>query len=302
MVGLEYPELFILLPFIFYCFYRCRELPTLRYFVHLQLFSHHDIKIDKRLWYKFLMVTFLITALASPVSYDPFDPKNREGIAMMLAVDASGSMNASGFDSKNREQTKFTIVKNVVQEFVKERISDNIGVVLFGDFAFIATPLTYEKEALSQMVEYLTLGMAGENTAIGDGIYESLVALESSEAKSKLIILLTDGMHNAGITSPKDAVNFSKRAGVRIYTIGMGKETSFDRAMLEKIAKDGNGRFFQATNKEKLEGVYSEINTLERSKIRSRDFREKEYWYMIPLLLSLIFLTLYTRSRLGELK
>ena len=175
-------------------------------------------------------------------------------------------------------------------------------MVLFGDFAFIATPLTYEKEALSQMVEYLTLGMAGENTAIGDGIYESLVALESSKAKSKIIILLTDGMHNAGETSPKDAVALSKRAGVKIYTIGMGRDTSFDKAMLEKIAKDGGGRFFQAKNKEKLEEVYNEINTLERSKIRSRDFREKEYWYVIPLLLSLIFLLLYTRSRLGELK
>ena len=302
MFGFEYPELFLLLPFLWYCFYRCREKPNQRYFVHLELFSHHDIRIDRRLWLKSLTVLFLITALSSPVTVNPYDPKNRQGIAMVLSLDASGSMNASGYDEDKRSLSKFDVVKEIVQDFIKKRLEDNIGVVLFGDFAFIATPLTYEKEALSRMVSYLSLGMAGENTAIGDGIYESLVALDTSEAKSKIIVLLTDGMHNSGLTSPKDAVALAANRGVKIYTIGMGRAENYDQKMLEKIAKDSNGKFFQAQTKEALEEVYDEINDLERSKIRSRDYLSKEYWYFIPLVLALLFFALYWRSRLGEIK
>lgn len=302
MFGFEYPELFFLLPFIFYCFYKCREKPRFHYFVHLELFSQFTIKIDRRFWFKFLTTFFLLVALASPVTVNPFDPKNRQGIAMVLTLDASGSMNASGYDEKKRDSSKFDIVKNILKDFIKERIEDNIAVVLFGDFAFIATPLTYEKEALSKMVEYLSLGMAGENTAIGDGIYESLVALESSEAKSKVIILLTDGMHNSGETSPKDAVALARSRGVKIYTIGMGKSSNYDKTMLSKIADDSNGQFFEAQTKEALEEVYDEIDDLERSKIRSRDYLSKDYWYALPLAFALLFFVLYWRSRLGGLK
>lgn len=302
MFGFEYPELFLVLPFIFYCFYKCREKPRYIYFVHLELFSQFHIKIDRRLWFKFLTTLFLITAIASPVTINPFDPKNRQGIAMVLTLDASGSMNASGYDENEREKSKFDIVKSIVQDFIKERIEDNIGVVLFGDFAFIATPLTYEKEALSKMVGYLSLGMAGENTAIGDGIYESLVALQSSVAKSKVIVLLTDGMHNSGETSPKDAVALAASRGVKIYTIGMGRASNYDQKMLEKIAHDSHGKFFQAQTKEALEEVYDEIDDLEPSKIRSRDYLSKAYWYFIPLALALLFFTLYWRSRLGEIR
>lgn len=302
MFGFEYPELFLLLPLLLYCFYKCREKPKQRYFVHLELFSHYDMKIDRSLWLKFLTAAFLITALSSPVTVDPYDPKNRQGIAMMLSLDASGSMNASGYDENNRMLSKFDIVKEIVQEFVKERLEDNIGVVLFGDFAFIATPLTYEKEALSHMVNYLSLGMAGENTAIGDGIYESLVALQRSKAKSKVIVLLTDGMHNSGATSPEKAVKMAVDRGVKIYTIGMGTESHYNKAMLQKIAKESNGAFFKATNREALEEVYSTIDGLERSKIRSRDYLYKDYWYPIPLVLALLFFVLYWRSRLGSLR
>lgn len=302
MFGFEYPELFLLLPFIFYCFYKCRETPKLRYFVHLELFSHYELKVDKRLWFKFLTVAALITALSSPVTVNPYDPKNRQGIAMVLSLDASGSMQASGYDKNQRKLSKFDVVKEIVQAFIKERLADNIAVVLFGDFAFIATPLTYEKEALSKMVSYLSFGMAGENTAIGDGIYESLVALESSEAKSKVIVLLTDGMHNSGKTSPSDAVALAVQKKVKIYTIGMGQESSFNKAMLEKIAKESQGRFFQAKNREALEEVYAAIDDLEKSKIRSRDYLYKDYWYAIPLILAILFFLLYWRSRLGELR
>ena len=297
MFGFEYPEAFFAAPFIAYCFFRCKEMTQSRYFVHLHFFSIRKGGIDWRYWLKLLAALSMLAALASPVTVNPFDPKNRQGIAMMLSMDASGSMIGVGFDEQHIQKTKFEAVKEVVQEFISRRINDNIGVVLFGDFAFIATPLTYEKEALSQMVEYLTLGMAGENTALGEGIYQSLAALEAHDAKNKIIVLLTDGMHNAGQISPESAVREAKKLGVKIYTIGIGAQNSFDVPILTRIAQESGGTFFHAPTKAALEGVYEQIDTLERSQLRSRDYLSKTYWYEIPLVVALLFIALLVWKR-----
>lgn len=302
MFGFEYGELFLLLPVIIYCFYRCKERSQNRYFVHLHLFSIRQGRIDLRLLYKILAATFLLGALASPVTVNPFDPKNRHGIAMVLSIDASGSMVAGGFDDTVRTQSRFESVKTVVKDFVRTRINDNIGVVLFGDFAFIATPITYEKEPLNLMIDYLTIGMAGENTAIGEGIERALEALSRSKAKSKVIILLTDGMHNAGSISPQDALKHANDAGVKIYTIGIGKKGSFNTQMLERIAKDSQGAYFFADTAQALSEVYRTIDSLESSTLRSRDYHFKSYWYFIPLLFALLFMFLYWRSRFGGIR
>ena len=301
MFGFEYPEVFFIFPFIAYCFYRCKEKAKPRYFVHLYLFTLRQGRVDLRLIFKLLAAFFLLFSLASPVTVDPFDPKNRQGIAMMLTIDASGSMVARGFDEDKKVETRFESVKTVVKDFVRTRFNDNIGVVLFGDFAFIATPITYEKEALVLMIDYLTMGMAGENTAIGEGISQSLVALKASPAKSKVIVLLTDGNHNSGATSPAMALKKAKADGVKIYTIGIGKEGSFNTAMLEKIANESGGSYFFAQNAKDLKAVYSEIDSLERSSLRSRDYLFKVYWYAIPLLLALLFMAAYIRSRFGKI-
>ena len=285
----EYPWLFLLLPPLWYCLYRCRERPAPRVFVHLGLFSVRRGWL-KWLWVlRYLAVFLLVTALASPVTVDKNDPLNREGVDVALAIDASGSMGESGFDPQTRE-SRFDIAKKIAQHFILERVGDNAGVVLFGDFAFIASPVTYEKAIVAEMLGYLTYGMAGENTAIGEGIAMGVRALEDSKAVSKVIILLTDGEHNSGRISPKEATELALKHGIRIYTVGMGRKGEFDEALLRRIADASGGAFFAAYDRGELAGVYDEIDRLERSRIRAQRYLRREPHFMWPLAAAVVIL------------
>jgi Ca-activated chloride channel family protein len=294
----EYPYLLVLLLPLLYCLYRCKEKIEQGYFVHLSLFTTHTKWFRWQMIIKIAVVVLLLSAISSPIFIDKIDPLNRKGIDIVLSIDGSGSMNSSGFDEKTRD-SRFAITQTIAQDFVMKRVEDNVGVVLFGDFAFIASPVTYEKEIVSEMIGYLSHGMAGQNTAIGEGITMGLRALQNSKAKSKIIILLTDGEHNSGRISPKDATALAKELGVKIYTIGIGKKGEFDKMLLEKIADESDGRFFAAYNKEELQKTYDAINSLEQSNIKSREYKVKDYYYQWPLAgaLLLLFFLLWQRSR-----
>jgi len=285
----EYPWLFLLLPPLWYCLYRCREQLVPRYFVHLHLFSVRRGWI-RWLWIlRYAVALLLVAALASPVTTDPHEPLNRQGVDVVLALDASGSMGASGFDPKTRA-SRFDVARSIAKAFILERVGDNAGVVLFGDFAFIASPVTYEKEVVAAMMDYLAYGMAGQNTAIGEGIAMGVRALERSEAVSKVLILLTDGEHNSGRISPKEATAMAVKHGIRIYTVGMGQKGEFDAAMLERIAEESGGAFYAAYDEEALREVYEAIDRLERSKIKAQRLLRREYYFGWPLGLGLLLL------------
>jgi Ca-activated chloride channel family protein len=294
----EYPYLLVLLLPLLYCLYRCKEKIEQGYFVHLSLFTTHTKWFRWEWIIKIATVVLLLLAISSPILIDKIDPLNRKGIDIVLSIDGSGSMNSSGFDEKTRD-SRFAITQTIAQDFVMKRVEDNVGVVLFGDFAFIASPVTYEKEIVSEMIGYLSHGMAGQNTAIGEGITMGLRALQNSKAKSKIIILLTDGEHNSGRISPKDATALAKEHGVKVYTIGIGKKGEFDKTLLEKIADESDGHFFAAYNKDELQKVYNEINSLEQSNIKSREYQVKDYYFQWPLTgaLLLLFFLLWQRSR-----
>lgn len=292
---LEYPYFLLLLLALLWCFYKCREkIPTL-YFVHLHLmqakrgFKNRDIII------KIAIFILLTLALASPIIIDKSNPLNRFGKDIILAMDASGSMNASGFDSDNivskgERLSRFELSKRVAKEFILKRESDNIGVVLYGDFAFIASPITYEKEIVVEMLEYLTQGMAGQNTAIGEAIAMSLRAFAYSKAQSKIVVLLSDGEHNSGAISPKDALTLAKEQGVKIYTIAITQESEKGRGVLQKIAKESGGEFYTALSARELQAIYTQIDALESSKISSKEYKHKSYYYQSLLLLALSLL------------
>ncbi|MCK9491442.1 MAG: VWA domain-containing protein [Sulfurimonas sp.] len=251
---------------------------------------------------KILIFISLCIALASPIVVDRDNPYNREGKDIVLAIDASGSMNSSGFDvedelSSGKRLSRFELTKVIAAKFINKRLGDNVGVVIYGDFAFIASPITYEKEIVVQMLSYTNQGMAGQNTAIGEGIAMSVRAFETSIAKSKIIVLLSDGEHNSGSISPKDAIKLANEKNIKIYTIAIGNEGEADEALLEMIAKEANGEFFRAATANELKSVYAEIDKLESSKIKSRDFALKEYYYEIFLLLgSMLLLYLIHRE------
>ncbi len=293
MILFEYDYILLLILPIIYCFYKCREEIVKRLFVHLELFSLKRPRFWIQDILKLLIAILILVSLASPILIDKSNPLNRKGIDIVLAIDASGSMRASGL-SEIRE-SRFKTVQRVVRDFIAKRLNDNVGVVLFGDYAFIASPVTYEKEIVSEMVSYLQTGMAGDNTAIGEGIEQAIRALIYSKAKNKVIILLSDGEHNSGRISPKDAVKIAQEQGIKIYTIAVGDD--FNPALLQEIAAQTGGKSFAAINEDELKGVYEEINTMESSQIKSQQFLKKEYFYQYVLAFTFFLLCLYILRR-----
>ncbi len=281
----EYPLLFVLLIPLLWCLIKCKEQLPGKIFVHLHLFQPKKGWFKSEWLIKIITISALLSALASPVVFEHTTPDKRQGVDIVLSLDGSGSMSASGFDPKSR-QSRFEAVQELAKAFVLKRINDNVGVVLFGDFAFIASPVTYEKEMVAQMIDYLGYGMAGQNTAIGEGIVMALRALEHSKAKSKLIVLLSDGEHNSGRIAPKEAVAMALERHIKIDTIGIGDANNYDKAMLEHIATQSGGTFFEAPDKEALRNVYEQIDVLERSSIKSRDYLIREYLAYWPLLIA----------------
>ncbi|MDD5211382.1 MAG: VWA domain-containing protein [Sulfuricurvum sp.] len=288
-----FPWMWLLLPPLLYCLYRCKTVAMPHYFPHLHFFTKPNKWRNFEWMLKGLAVILMIGALATPVMVDFSDPRNRNGVDIVLSIDGSGSMNASGFGKEGSRESRFEIVQKIASDFVMKRAQDNIAIVEFGDFAFIASPITYEKEVIAQMIGYLSYGMAGQNTAIGEGIAMGVRALKDSKAASKVIILLTDGEHNSGSISPKEAVLMVKKEKIRLYTIGIGPKGEFDNALLEQLARDGNGKFFAATNQKELQDVYDEIDTMERSRIKSaHNILEEHYfqWFLAPVLFLMIWL------------
>jgi Ca-activated chloride channel family protein len=274
------------------------------FFVHLHFLSAKKGFLKLEWIIKVIIFILLSVALTSPIVIDKTNPFNRSGKDIVLAMDASGSMNASGFDfenevSANQRLSRFDITKIIASDFILKRVGDNLGIVLYGDFAFIASPITYEKEIVNEMLGYLTQGMAGQNTAIGEAIAMSVRAFKYSSAKAKIIILLSDGEHNSGAISPKDAIELAKRENIKIYSIAMGNKGEADEALLQQIAKESGGEFFSATSAKELQAVYNKIDELESSKIKSKEFVQKKYYYQIVLLLAcgFVLFLLFRESR-----
>jgi Ca-activated chloride channel family protein len=289
----------LLLLLLIPCFFWCREQSRVYYFPKMEWIGKESPLLTLDPWMKVVLYSLMVVALAKPFLYDQKDNHNKRGRDLILAIDASGSMAQSGFDSKDRFKTKYDAVLEIAGDFIEKRHDDNMGAVLFGTFAYSASPLTYDLEALSQLLKMTNVGIAGESTAIGDAITQSIRTLSFGKAKNKAIILLTDGYHNAGKTSPREAVKEAKKQKVKIYTIGIGKERDYDSALLQTIAKESGGKHFGAVSAEELKRVYSEIDKLEPSPIRSENFLNRRLLAGYPLGLAfalLLFWVLWQRK------
>ena len=235
---------------------------------------------------KWITIIGLVIALASPVIEDEIVETNKDGYDIVLSLDASYSMSEAGFDLQNRSIDKFSIVKEIVDKFVHKRDNDNIGFIVFADFAYVASPLTFDKDILSEILEYLEIGIAGKRTAIYDSIAQSVKILKESEAKSKMIILLTDGENTAGQIPIDVSIDLAKKYNIKIHSIAIGRY--FNTLALKKLSKETGGKFFIATDKNMLFSIYNEIDKLEKSEIKSEIYVKKEYFYHYPLTISII--------------
>ncbi len=261
----EYPIAFLLLAALF-CFVRCKREHYKIYFAKSSFLPRTFLARD---YLPLLIAATFVLAIASPFSYASFVQSAKKGRDLVIAIDASGSMGG-----EFGERSKFATLIDLARSFIKRRYDDNIGVVVFGTFAYTAAPITYDTKALDFLFDYLEVSIAGNNTAIGDAIMQAVRMLKKSGAKEKVIVLFTDGYHNSGNVSPKDAVAAAKRIGAKIYTVGIGEE--FDAKLLRRIAKETGGESFSAKDAKALTEVMERIDALEKSPLRSGVYLDKK--------------------------
>jgi Ca-activated chloride channel homolog len=235
-------------------------------------------------------VIVLILGMARPQAGRSFHTRSTYGIDIILAMDISSSMGAMDFDPL----TRFEASREVVNDFIKQRKSDRIGLVAFAAQSFTLCPLTLDYDMLSEFVDKAWESRIDDGTAIGSAIATSVNRLRDSEAKSKIIILLTDGMNNRGNIDPITASKLAQTLGVKIYTIGVGTEgrapmmlegqmvwteTHIDEETLREVARNTNGQYYRATNADELKDIYDEIDRLETTKINYREWTEYNELY-----------------------
>jgi len=282
------------------CFWRCPAGVVKLYFPKVSYLRVSSFSLGREPFFYALLYTLFVTALASPILYDRLAANERKGRDLVLALDTSGSMAESGFDAEHKERRKFDVLVAIVERFLKERYDDNVGLVMFGTFAYPASPVTYDLAALEEVLRMTDVGIAGESTAIGEGIESALRSLRYGHAKKRVVVLITDGYQNAGSVSIREAVAHAKAMGVRIYTIGVGKRGQYDAGLLARIARETGGESFGAQNAGELEKVFEKIDALEPSPIRSRMLVNKKMLYLWPLTAGMILMiaSLVWRRRL----
>ena len=301
--SFEYPLVLGLIVLFVVCAKWCKARNQAIYFPHVeQLLLTQSSKASWVVWLKWVGIVLAIVALASPVRTQHYTHSKKEGRDIVLVLDASESMRQYGFDPQNPYKSKFAVVKEVVEAFITKRINDRLGLVTFADVAFIASPLTFEREFLQDITRMQELGVAGKRTAINDAIVQSYTLLESSRAKSKIIILLTDGVDNMSKVPLDQLQSMMEKQHVKLYTIGIGRANrDYDAGYLTALAKAGGGVAYGAKDASMLLKIYEEINALEVTKIDDKQVVEHTYLYIYPLFLAILSLLLfiYLRSTKG---
>lgn len=316
--------LLILIPFLLFWYWRHnkKRSPAITY-SNLELFSGLNYTIKERLRHlpfllRILGLSLLIIALARPQSFSSGENVYTEGIDIAMLLDISGSMLAEDFKPNRLEAAK-----DVIDEFVSGRTTDKIGLVVFASESFTQCPLTIDYPVLRGLLSDIRSGIIEDGTAIGTAIANGVNRLKDSEAKSKVIILLTDGVNNSGEIDPITAAQIAEKFGIRIYTVGVGTEgeapypfqtpfgkryqmvpVEIDEEVLKQVAGITDGNYFRATDNKKLEEIYNQIDALEKTRVEITSYRKaKELFYAwLGAGLLLVFLELLlSRSYLKKL-
>jgi Ca-activated chloride channel family protein len=250
-----------------------------------------------------LVLLLVVTAAARPQTGQSESTTHTEGVDILLVLDTSGSMQAQDFKPKNR----LHVAKEVVKEFVGRREHDRIGLVVFAAQAVTQCPLTLDYPVLMKLIDAVDIGMLEDGTAIGVALATAVNRLKNSEAKSRVVVLLTDGQNNAGTIDPTTAAKVAAALGIKVYTIGVGTkgrapmpvndpifgkrlvsvEVNLDEEMLTKIAELTDGQYFRATDREELVEIYKKIDELEKTRIESETFvnyTDRYRWLLLPAL------------------
>lgn len=301
----EYPKAFSFIVIYIACEAYCKIRSSAIYFPRAKRFTQETETVSNLMWVlKWLSIVLLLFAAMSPVKDAQLTLAPEEGYDIALAVDASSSMRSTGFDEGAPQRSRFDAVKTIISDFVSKRSDDNLGLILFGDYAFIASPLTYDKGVLRALIANLQPGMAGKTTAIYEAVAQAVNVLKRSGAKNRVAVLLSDGYNTAGgRLSLAAAMALAEKERVKFYTIGVGAENGYDEGLLRFIAEESGGKHFRAANASALSAVYEEIDTLEKSTLERFDYTFKTYYYIYPLFMAFFTLLIYVylRNRRGWL-
>jgi Ca-activated chloride channel family protein len=322
MFRFEYPYVFFLLlliPFGFYMRRLRRRSERSVAFSSFSLFEGAGLEasIVKRYAKTLLRIAgllLLVLALARPQTGRSESVIHTEGVDILLVLDISGSMQAQDFKPKNRLEA----AKEVVKEFITKRPNDRIGLVAFAAQAITQCPVTPDHHVLTRLVEEVDIGILEDGTAIGVALATACNRLKNSEAKNRVVVLLTDGQNNAGSVDPPTAAKVARSLGIKVYTIGVGTrgvvpmpvndplfgkrvvpmQVDIDTETLKNIADITKGKFFLATDSEELKEIYNKIDELEKTKIESKtytNYTDRFAWFALPAL-CLLFLELVARE------
>lgn len=253
-----------------------------------------------------LAIVMVTIALARPQASNSWRSENTEGIDIMIALDMSGTMMA-----EDLKPSRLDASKDVATEFILSRPNDNIGLVVFAGESFTQCPLTTDHAVLVNLLKGIEFGMIEDGTAIGLGLANAVNRIKDSKAKSKVIILLTDGSNNRGDIAPITAAEIAKSFGIRVYAIGVGSygkvnipvqtpmgiqyqqmDSEFDEKSLKDIASMTGGAYFRATNNDKLRSIYKEIDTMEKTKISVKEYSKKSEEFYVFALLAFLFVAI----------
>ena len=308
----------VLIPLAVWYYFKLRNFNATMKFGTLDDFGANKLTLRKILaWLppvlNFFIITLIIIAIARPQSTSEDETVEKEGIDIIISMDISGSMEACDFKPNRLEAAK-----NVACEFIQARENDRIGIVLFAGESFTQCPLTTDRSTLVNLMTQVKNGIIDDGTAIGMGLANAVARIKDSDAKSKVVILLTDGMNNCGEIEPVSAAEIAATYGIRVYTIGVGTQgyapypttdiwgrkvyeqvkVDIDEATLQKIAKITDGKYFRATDNQALKNVYEKIDQLEKTKMLSMTISHSEDLFHPFLLWALILMILNVLIRM----
>jgi Ca-activated chloride channel family protein len=282
-------------------------------------------RIGRLLWLLPVAAAFLmIVALARPQRAHSRTEVTVKGIDIVLGLDVSGSMQALDFTIDHQRVNRIEVVKSVVSRFIEERPDDRIGLIAFAGFPYLVSPITLDHDWLQQNLERVSIGTGDDGTAIGSAIAAGVNRLRMTAAKSKVFILLTDGVNNTGKIAPLAAAEAAQAMGIKIYTIGVGArgkapipvkddagnmhlimaQVDVDEKTLQAIADETGGRFYRATDTDSLQRIYEQINRLEKSAQvvqRFEHIEELYRWALVPAFGILALWAVLQQTRLRRL-
>ncbi len=317
MPEFAWPWMFVLLPlpWLAWRFLPAAQAHTVLRLPQRGLNLQSKVALVRRHWSPVCVLAWLllVSAAARPQQVGAPVEQARSGRAMMLAIDLSGSMQARDMQLGGQVVSRFIATRAIVGDFINRRQGDELGLIVFGSHAYLLTPLTYDLTTIRQQLDDSAVGLAGRETAIGDAIAVAVKRLAPLPAQARVLILLTDGVNNAGEIAPAEAAKIAKAAGVRIYTIGMGSERNalqgifgglmqspgaeLDVRSLTEIAQSTGGQFYRATDTAELAAAWSSIDRLEPVKQKARPLRPRRELFRWPLLVAIFLVALYAAGR-----